>query len=153
MKNILLINIAASFLILCTGCTDNGKEKEPVKISFTEYSLAFTDCWWTNIDYDDRVIIIINSEKKLQKYISYMQTVTIPKIDFAKNTLILACGYTTSGIQYLSKKLFLHGNRYILEVKITLNDLAVMERWNIALVTDKFDDICYADLNVITIKN
>jgi hypothetical protein len=46
--------MGVSLFIMSTRCT----EKEPVEFSFTEYSLAEINCQWTNLGFDNKVIVI-----------------------------------------------------------------------------------------------
>jgi hypothetical protein len=142
----------AAMLLLLAGSFSCGKEEddEPTEIPFTEYSLTGTGCQWTNLDCDGK-IVIINSNTELENHVTCTGE-TFPEIDLAEQTLLIACGVTTNGIQYLHKKFSKKENMYILEIEITLNDVAVAQSWMVTLITNKLStkDI---ELNVITIQN
>ncbi|MDR2126336.1 MAG: hypothetical protein LBP63_05870 [Prevotellaceae bacterium] len=151
MKKIILQTTA--ILLMLAGIVACGKEeneKHSTEIPLTEYSLTNTNCQWVNLDYNGSVIVI-NSKTELEKYITCTEG-TFPEIDFAKNTLLIACGSTTNGIQYIQKKFFKKINMYMLEIEITLNDATVAQPWIATLVTNKLS-VNNVELNVITIKN
>jgi hypothetical protein len=162
MKQIILILQASAILLILTenfaSCGQNQgnekksiEEKDSVKIPLTEYSLTDTNCQWANLIYDGKVIVI-NSKTELGRYVTCTED-NYPEINFAEQTLLLACGAATNGIQDLSSKFFFKRSKYILEIEIALNDATVVEGWKIALITDKLNDRSSIELKTTTIKN
>jgi hypothetical protein len=159
MKKIIL-KLMALFIVACVSLScdsskdisEDGEFTEPVEISFTEYSLVGTLCQWTNLAYDGK-IIIINSNKELEKYVECSNS-SYPAIDFSKYTLLLVGGGVAGGIGTLSKKVLLSSNKLILEIEIIFNDAAIAgENWILALLTEKIDTDIKMELNVKTTKN
>jgi len=146
-------------LFLIAGCkkddpktSGSGEEPEyPINIPFTEYELAET-CQWTNLAYDDTVIII-NSEEELQQYVACTGN-GYPEIDFVKHTLLLASGRTNSGISEITVKDLqqLAANEYELNIELNSNYLLVLvvEEWSVALIVDKLIEKSVVELQVIT---
>jgi hypothetical protein len=150
-----IISQTTVLLLILTGvmiaCGKKEKEEKPIEIPITEYSLAETSCRWTNLDCNGKVIVI-NSPTELAKYVTCTDG-SYPEIEFTKNTLLLACGCTTNGIQYMHKKFLKKGYFiYMLEIEVTLNDATIVQPWRVALVTDKLT-VKDVKLNVITIRN
>jgi len=146
-------------LFLAVGCKkDNpttsgggigGEEPTyPTDIPFTEYSLAET-CQWTNLAYDNTVIVI-NSDEKLSQYMACTSG-GYPEIDFEKQALLLASGATNSGIIKLTTKNLqqLSLDKYELNLEIDLFDNANVSTWSTALVVEKVREESILELNVI----
>jgi len=123
MKTNLLKLIA--FLLIVAGWFSSCKEKEEnndiVEIPFTEYSLVGTSAQWTNLRYDNKVIII-NSSAALENYLTNTGS-GYPAIDFSKQTLLLASGEAANGIRDIFKKLQLFSTNYVLDIDIVLNEM------------------------------
>jgi hypothetical protein len=125
--------------------------QDTIAIPYVEYSLAGTSCQWANLGCDGNVIVV-NSRAELERHVTCAEG-SFSEIDFAKNTLLIACGGTTNGIQYLSKKFFFKKNLYTLEIDITLDDATVSENWTVALATDKMSATSKVELHVIAIRS
>jgi len=142
-----LLKFTAFLLIIAGWFASCGKENNgPVEIPFTEYSLAGTLCQWTNLGYNDKVIII-NSSAALENYLTNTGS-SYPIIDFSKQTLLLASGTTTTGIAGIAKKLQQISTRYVLDIEITLNEATFAQEWIVALVTSKLNESKNIELNV-----
>jgi hypothetical protein len=133
----------------CKKDNSNGeKEPEyPLEIPFTEYTLA-EPCQWTNLTYDNTVIVI-NSEEELNQYVTSTDGV-YPKIDFSKHTLIVASGKTDfktekiviTDLQQLSK------NEYESNIEISLDGIEISQQWIMGLLVEKVKDESIVKLNV-----
>jgi len=120
----------------------------PIELSFENYSLEGSSCHWTNLPYNDKVIIINNSVE-LEKYISCNEG-SYPAIDFSKHSLILASGKTDIGIYEIvaNNLLQLSSNKFKLTVGIVLYGIVNIESWNIALLVEKLNKESVLELNV-----
>ena len=144
----LCLVVASLFSAYSCNKTENTLPNYPVKIPFTEYSLAGTFCQWTNLNYDDK-IIVINSNKKLASYINCLEG-NYPEIDFSKHTLLLASGTTPNGIVEISNRLLqLSANEYKLDIKILLNEAEVIGKWITVLIVNKLNE--ESDIELVTI--
>jgi len=144
-----LLKFTALLLILAGIASSCNPEIEyPIDVSFTEYSLLDTDCQWTNLSYNDKVLIISSTEE-LKKYISCTEG-SFPAIDFSKHTLLLASGKTANSIyETTAKKLQqLAENNYQLEIETVLNSTTIPEEWCITLVVSKISENSSVGLNV-----
>jgi hypothetical protein len=153
-----LIKLTAFLLILAgiaSSCNpENPDPKEPnypIDISFTEYSLDGTGCQWTNLNYDEN-IVVINNVEELEQYLECSGE-SFPPIDFTKNSLLLVSGEKQNGIHRLDIENFVQTskNQYKLEVTVSLNDDISNKQWHFALILKKisFDD--NIGLNLTTI--
>jgi hypothetical protein len=138
-------------LVLSGGGQGEGREEEepeyPIEIPFTEYSLA-ESCQWTNLAYDNTVIII-NSDEELENYVACMKKGGYSEIDFSKNSLLLTSGSASREISNISKKLWqLSPDEYKLNIEILLNDSTAIEKWAIALIVEKVSNESHVELNV-----
>ena len=138
-----------SGLFLIAGCKkDEKKESYPIDIPFTEYSLPET-CQWTNLGYDETVIVV-NSMETLQQHIIFPEGNT-PEFDFSTNSLLLVSGGAERGISGISKKLQqLSDSRYQWDIEIFLDDPDYPEPWVIAITTSKPIIENAVELNVTT---
>ena len=143
-----LIKFTIVFLVVAVSfySCQNKENNDPVDIPFTEYSLAGTSCQWTNLNYDDKVIVISSSEE-LGRYLTSAES-GFPAIDFSKHSLLLASGTTTNAISDISKSLQQLAAKYVLDAEITLNSIPVAQQWVIALVISKLNERSNIELNV-----
>jgi hypothetical protein len=151
MKTILLITLG--FLLFPLACNRNEEKNESIEIPFTEYSLLETNCQWANFESDK--VIIINSQLQLDLY-NYITCTdgSYPKVDFSKNTLLLAKGMVAGGIGCLSKKIVNSVTKYVLEVEIKNSDTMIAgEVWFISIVSEKLRSKTNVELNIKIIKN
>jgi len=149
----IVISILLFFTAIFSSCNDKPEEPNyPIKISFEEYSLEGTQCQWTNLPCNDKVIVI-NSNEELGKYITCAEG-SYPVIDFAKHSLLLASGIQSSGILELNvADLQQHSsNKYSLSIDITLSDTTFNNKWHCALIVNKLGDDCKVRLSN-TFKN
>jgi hypothetical protein len=143
-----LLKIPALLLLFAVGLAFSCKPEEPkypIDIASTEYSLEGTSCQWTNLPYDDKVIIII-SNNELEQYLKGVY----PTIDFSKKTLLLATGKTNNGISAIILKDLQQrsSDKYSLGVEIILNDTIYARNWLKALVIDKMSEGSIVNLNI-----
>ena len=140
-----MLCVILSGLFLIAGCK---KDSFPKDISFTEYVLA-DDCQWQNLAYDDQVIII-NSDKQLRQYVACTGS-GYPKIDFEKQTLLLAHGMATSGAVYPNCTCLqqISEQSYKMEVDLFQGLAAVMSPWQVAIIVDKLEEECIIELITI----
>ena len=142
-----LLKLTAFLLIIAGNFVSCGKENNaPVEIPFTEYSLDGTLCQWTNLGYNDEVIII-NSSAALESYLTNTDG-GYPIIDFSKQTLLLVSGEAANGIRDISQKLQQVSTKYVLDIEITLNEATFAQEWVIALVTSKLNESKNIELNI-----
>jgi len=132
-------------LFLAASCE---KPFYPIKISFSEYSLEKTQCQWTNIEYNDKVLII-NSKEELEKYIECNDSI-YTDIDFSKNTLLLASGTTNKYIEKITLKDFQHisSNNFKLDVEIILAPTATKGIWSKGLIVEKMSKESIIELKI-----
>jgi hypothetical protein len=137
--------------LLAVGCKkDDGKTPQeptyPTDIPFTEYSLAET-CQWTNLAYDNTVIVI-NNDEKLSQYVACIGG-GYPEIDFEKQALLLASGATGGIAEFAVKELQqISENEYELNIEILLDGTKILQNWNVALVVEKMSENSNLELNV-----
>jgi len=138
------------FTVVFSSCKKTESEPNyPVKISYEEFSLEGTGCQWTNLPYAHKVIVI-NSSEELEKYMSCGKDI-LPKIDFSKNTLLLASGKSYCGIlESVVTDLKQHSsNKFSLDIEITLSDTSINKSWFKALFVKKMKEDCKVKLNEI----
>ena len=106
-------------------------------IPITDY-VSNDDCQWTNLAYDNKEIILINSRSEMEKYCSCSEG-SFNDIDFSNKTLLLASGTTKIfGFSQIAKRFVKVGDQYIFDVGIFYNNTLPASKWAIAVVTDKF---------------
>jgi len=138
-------------LLVTPNAPPDCPDEYPQNISFTEYSLQGTSYQWQNLPYDEKVIIINNSEE-LAKYISCTES-TYPAIDFSKYSLLLTSGKLSSGISNITTKKFqqLSANKYELCIEAEVHS-SILNRWNAAILVDKLSEESYVGLKVKRIE-
>ena len=145
-------------LFLATNCNpeppgppDPPDPKYPIDVPFTEYSLAGTQCQWTNLGFDGKEVIVINSREELEKYITCTGS-SYPEVDFAKQTLLLVSGATQNGVYTIIEKVEkLSPTRYKLDIMAVLNDDKPDKQWNRAVVISKLQKDNSVELHLTTI--
>ena len=146
------ISLAAILLILPGIFFSCREENISVEIPFTEYSPADTDCQWTNLNYNNS-IIVVNSKTELEKYVTCAE-VTYPEIDFAQHTLLLASGGTQNGIGEIKRTLIKKSeNEYTLKITVHLGITMVAQGWVISIITPKISDKSNVILDVTQTYN
>jgi hypothetical protein len=153
MKKIIkILNLAAILLLMAGAVSSCGKEREETvnEIEFTKYAINEFGCRWENLNYDDK-IIIINSMQDFGNYANCTES-DLSEIDFSKNTLLLASGVNTGGIDdvdaTLLTKIAYKKDEYVLDVIIYKNDVAVAsENWQIAVLTPKISSAATVSVN------
>jgi hypothetical protein len=158
-----ILCLTISGLFFMTGCkkdpidnsdpdTDTGIK--PVDIQYHEYTLSSTECWWINLDYDNKVILI-NSKEKMESYIhpSFLSVYTkYLEIDFSKYSILLASGTSENQDAYIAKKFQkLSDNKYIIDAELFLNRRTPNCNWNFALYIDKISDESTIELKTRTL--
>jgi len=133
MKTILKFTVFTAILLILTGGLASCKKEEPKEIPFSGYCLndppcLWTnrgDCRWTNLSYNNGVIII-NDRKKMENYVS---CTNFPNIDFSTRTLLLANGSSPNGISGISTAFYKNSrNKYTMSVSISLNNNLSIDR-------------------------
>ena len=151
-----MLCIACVTFFIASGCgnsnttlENNGEEDGSIDISFTEYSLAETSCQWKNLRYEgyDGEIIIINSEKKMENYIT---DCSCPIIDFSKHTLLLVNGLSPNNIEKIKNIVFSKNsaNEYNLNIIIHLGVSRVITSWNVSILVPKMTNNSVVKLDV-----
>jgi uncharacterized repeat protein (TIGR02543 family) len=141
-------NIVTQDTTLYARWEENTLPDYPIEVPFTEYSLTSTSCQWTNLIYDDK-LIVINRDEILRGYITCTDG-SYPAIDFSKHTLLLANGTTPNGIVEISNRLLqLSTNGYKLDVEILLNETEMLGYWITALIVNKLNE--ESDIELVTI--
>jgi len=123
------------------GTPPGGEEPTyPIEIPFEEYSLEGTSCQWTNLAYDNTVIVI-DSDEKMNRYIACTGS-DYPEIDFETQTLLLASGKTEKGISEITVNSLqqLSADKYELNMELLLNDETITEEWAVALIIEKVSE-------------
>ena len=119
-----------------------------VNIPYTDFVLNGA-CQWTNLKYDRKEVILINSQSDLEKYITCTEG-SFAKIDFSKQTLLLASGASKIlGYRSVYKRLLKIGEKYILDVGVANSWTPPAATWIIAIVVEKMEDTDIF-LNVVT---
>ena len=132
-------NIVMQDTTLYAKWEENTLSNYPVEIPFTEFSLAGTFCQWTNLNYEDK-IIVINSNEKMTNHINCLEG-NCPEIDFSKHTLLLVSGAIPNGIVEISNCLLqLSANEYKLAVEVLLNEAEMEGLWIAALIVNKLSE-------------
>ncbi len=152
MKKLMYIfGIAA--LLLAAGC----KKDDSPGLPFSEYSLTGTSSSWIWVipsmdEYYDGggrpVLHLINSDEELQQYIAGTD---FPPIDFSKQTLLCAYGYSSSlvGIPKINRIEKLSENKYLLTIELTTGNRSDIRPWSTAILIDKqLGDESEVELNV-----
>ena len=145
-KHLTLLAFFSLFIAFFSFCKKTESEPNyPINIPFDEYSLEGTQCQWTNLPYNDEVIVI-NNKEELEKYISCTE-VNYPEIDFSKHTLIIAHGLSTSSVlntnaslQQISKQV------YEMKVEVLVGYALVMTYWYVPIIVNKLRDGCIVEL-------
>jgi hypothetical protein len=148
MKKIIM-NTAAIVLILA-GVIACKKEtgNDPIEIPFTEYSFGETFCQWTNLNKDEKVIVI-NSDAEMEEYVTCEEGDYYPDIDFSKNTLLLATGWSGAWTEFTISFLKNSINQYILKIEIHSSSLIpAVIHWERFILTSKIADNAIITLDV-----
>lgn len=146
MRKIIIL-LFLPFYVLFISCEDtNKKYNPPIEVHFTEYSLFEIDCWETNFNFNE--VIIINNNEKLKKYIVCTSEI-YPEIDFSKYTLLLAKGGTGNEVDSVDI-VFLQNalKKYTLSVTVYLTAATRPDIWRIAILVPKINDNVSITLNV-----
>jgi len=144
-------------LFFAFGCKkDNGEKGDnppeeptyPIEIPFEEYSLEGIHCQWTNLAYDNSVIII-NSEEEMSQYVTCANG-GYSEIDFAKYSLICASGMATSSpVDVIERQLQqISDNEYSLTLIIETGAASKPEPWLVLIKVPKLFQGAVVTLNV-----
>jgi hypothetical protein len=148
MKKTMLTTTA--ILLILAGIVACGKEKEekqPTEIPLTEYALSGSNCQWTNLDYNDSVIVI-NNKTELEKYITCTEE-TFPEIDFSKHTLLLASGGTTQSVYSINTNWYKYSAaEYELAITVVMAGYMVAQGWSVSILVPKIQDNAEVDIKV-----
>ena len=132
-----------AFLLVLAGVAASCNPEEdpyPKEISANEYAIADTFCQWTNLPYDDKVIVI-NSYDELKKYMDCTEGIS-PVIDFEIHSLLLVSGYVNDTVFKKNVKDFkqVSSTKYILNLELELQYKDNTEPWYMALIVQKMND-------------
>jgi len=143
LKLLTLILVLSAISFSC-----KQEENYPKEISYTQFSLSGISSQWKNLPYDNKVIIINNSDE-LRKYVADNENITLD-IDFSKRSLLLASGKTDKGIAYVSVQELqqLSTKKYKLSVDVTFNDAITAESFCVAILVDKVSEKSSVELEV-----
>ena len=118
----------------------------PIEIPIEEYSLAETSCQWTNLICDN-TLIIINSNKELNQYVSCTEG-SYPEIDFSKYTLLLTKISGTLPVIAVEKQfLQISNSKYRLCIDVATGMGDMLETVVVALKVPKLPKVT-VELNV-----
>ena len=142
-----ILKFTAFLLILSGIAASCNTDEYPKEISFTEFSLK-ESCQWTNLPYDEKVMII-NSSEELKQYISSMDG-SYPAIDFTNNVLLLVSGTSTNNIPEitLTNLQQLTSSNYSLRINITINDVVETKQWVKALIVKQIKKDSYIEIKI-----
>jgi len=118
----------------------------PIEIPFSEYFIAY--CQWKNLMYNNREIIIINSDNELDNYITCTKE-SYTVIDFSKYTLLLASGRSNGMPVEFAYITFLKNaaNEYTLSIIIKYGIHRGSKRWCISILVPKISNQAFVKLN------
>ena len=115
--------------------------------SFMDYTIDAISCQWTNLKYDSKEVVIINSKNDVEKYTT-CDGASFVDIDFSKYTLLVASGSTTSGIAGIRKQFTQEADNYNLDIDIALNMATIVPNWVVAILVSKMPKDAVISLNV-----
>jgi len=152
MKTILKHTALTAFLLILVGGIFSCKEKDydnPIEIPFTEYSLVGTSCQWKNLNYDNKVIII-NSNKDLEKYVNCMDGDNYPNVDFSKHTLLLISDIapSTAKVTDIIRLTQSSNRKYDLKIVVEIGLTGNMYPWVHAILAPKISDRANIQLKI-----
>lgn len=131
----------------CNAPKDPEVLEQGEDVPFSEYTFEEgitgeqTSARWVNLDgeYGENgtSIVIINSDDELRGYVDG----ELPSVDFTQKTLLIAYGYAGRGFREAEVESFsiMPDNNYRLNVTALLYDHAIIDRWLIAILTDKIE--------------
>ena len=106
-----------------------------IEIPYIEYILDSNFCQWTNLNYENDTILLINSNENLEYYITCD---SFPIVDFNQYSLLLVYGSTASNITSLNQQLaLLSADNYKITIKMQLQDSTEEQRWLTAIIVPK----------------
>ena len=127
--------------VISGGGIEEPKPEYPIIVPFTEYTLPET-CQWKNLDYNEKVIII-NNDRELGIYTA-CEGGGYPEVDFEKQTLLLASGSASRGIEKIAVNNLrqISENDYKLSIELLLceSDTTAAEKWTMALMIEKISE-------------
>jgi len=149
-KILFIISFFLLFIVVFVSCKKINTDY-PIEIFFDDYSLDGTKCQWTNLPYNDKVIVI-NSNEELEKYIDCTDG-NYTAIDFEKSTLLLISGVNQTGIYDItpSQLMQISLNNYKFDFRIRLDDNSKKKEWNYAITINKLNEKKFVELNLTTI--
>ena len=155
--------VATLFALCAMFFTTTSCERNPnmIEIPFAVYSNEGLGSMegsglyliWKGLKYDNKVIII-NSREEMEKYTD-SDISDYPEVDFSNNTLLLASGCTSSGIEkvtvnHLQK---LSPNEYLLDIEVLLWSACVEDYWAAVLIVEKMSEESAIDLKICHIDD
>jgi len=135
--------------VVSGGGIEEPKPEYPIIVPFTEYTLPET-CQWKNLDYNEKVIII-NNDRELGIYTA-CEGGYYPEVDFEKQTLLLASGSASRGVEKITVNHLqqLSENDYELNIELLLydSDTIAAEKWILALIIEKISSESMVKLTI-----
>ena len=118
-----------------------------VEIPFTEYILDSNSCQWTNLNYGNDTILLINSNEELENYITCGN---YPVIDFNQYSLLLVYGNNAYGniVNFTHNIALLSVNNYKLTIEIQIQNTANAQQWHTAILVPKLAQNTMITLNI-----
>lgn len=134
-----------SLATLTSGCSLWGcsqkLEKMP-SVPFCVYSLPEKGIEWSELEYPhDDEIIVINDYAKLGAFLGNADACSLPNIDFARHTLLLARGVTPYDSHAAIRNLqYLPDRNYVMNIDLAPNLATVITNWHVAIIIPKLED-------------
>lgn len=138
--------------------SNNKGEDSIEEISFIEYILTDSTCYWKNFQNNEghsSELIIINNYDELNNELECEEATDESEIDFSKQTLLLTRGVSTSSdAEVLDVQLDrVAEGTYALYVKVRRGKALTPGPWAVAIITQKISDDAIVTLNVEQIDN
>jgi hypothetical protein len=145
----ILLLFAAVFFSCKKSDSDNPAINYPIEISFENYSLEGASGQWTNLPYNDKVIVI-NSSEELKQYIICTDD-NYPEIDFSKHTLVYVVGCAAPGMYQIEHKSLQLISTHNYEMRIELKKVANSGNgfWRAPILVNKIFDNISIELIVV----
>ena len=149
LKEVRLISFCLILPVVVFGC--EPEETYPMKVSFETYLPYETVC--NGVDFADDEVCIVNSEKQLKSHI-VCEDIKLPKVNFAKHSLLLVKGSSSCGISDINVSLSKEeADKYIMGVTVFTNMSMEAPSWLISIITPKIKDTDIITLNVKQINS
>jgi hypothetical protein len=128
-----------------------AKQEETSEVPFT---VCFVYEFTSIRDTYPGKVTVINTPEEFDALLSALENDLLPgefpEVDFATQSLLLACDWATNGVGHInvSKLLRYNENKYVLKTNVTLNDTMIAPVWAAGIVTDKIGSQAEVELDV-----